>query len=72
MKCENCGFVINPGDQKCIKCGAKINPMNVVMPGVDIIENNLKNNKLNSKLFIITIVGIIVLAILVFIIIKFF
>ena len=71
MKCENCGFITNPGDQKCIKCGARINPMNVVMPGVEVIENGTKSKKLNNKMLIFAIAGIFLLAIVVFIVIKF-
>lgn len=72
MKCDNCGFITNPGDQKCIKCGARINPMNVVMPGIEVNNENIKNTpKKTNYLLIIIISGIIVLAIIVFLVIKF-
>lgn len=70
MKCDNCGFITNPGDQKCIKCGAKIDPMNVVMPGIEKIDLKTGKNK-NTKLIFIIVGSIILLALIVFLVIKF-
>ncbi len=71
MKCDNCGFTPNPGDQICINCGAKLSIINAVVPEVDVIEskNDTKNNK---KIIIISIIGVLLFIIVVFIIIRIF
>lgn len=70
MKCEQCGFIPNPGDQVCINCGAKLSIKNAVMPGVETI--NIEKNKNNNKKIIPLLVSIIiVLSIIIFVIVKF-
>lgn len=70
MKCEQCGFIPNPGDQVCINCGAKLSIKNAVMPGVETIniEKNMNNNK---KIIPLLVSIIIVLSIIIFVIVKF-
>ena len=49
MKCDNCGYKVNPGDQICINCGAKLSLNNTYMPEVG--ENYPKEE--NNKKFLI-------------------
>ena len=66
MKCENCGFMANPGDQVCMNCGAKLSLY------ASEENSSLKNNKKNNSLFVLLLVGGIILAIvLVVLFIKF-
>lgn len=70
MKCDNCGFDTNPGDQICINCGAKLSVANQMMPKVE--ENPTKEEKKQyNKAFIYTIIGIVVSIIIIFLIIKY-
>ncbi|MDE6285274.1 MAG: hypothetical protein K2M17_05965 [Bacilli bacterium] len=70
MKCENCGYVVNPGDQVCIHCGAKLSVANAIMPEVgETVSTNAKNS--NRRIFVWTLLGIVVLVVIVFVIIKF-
>ena len=70
MKCEKCGYAVNPGDQICINCGAKLSLNNLIMPEVENIpiESEKKDNK---KIIIITIGAIVIAIVIIFLIIKF-
>lgn len=70
MKCEKCGFIPNPGDQVCINCGTKLSVINVVVPEVEKIK--IEDNKKHNIIFIILLaLGIIMVIIVLFLIIKF-
>ena len=45
MKCDNCGYKVNPGDQICINCGAKLSLNNTYMPEVGENYPKEENNK---------------------------
>ena len=69
MKCDKCGFKPNPGDQICMNCGAKLSLVNVVVPEVEKVEvEPVRNTK---KIVIISVVGVLLLIILVFVIVRF-
>lgn len=70
MKCDKCGFIPNPGDQVCINCGAKLSLINAVVPELETV-NVPDEKKSNKKLVIGAIIGIVVLIVAVFLIIKF-
>lgn len=73
MKCEKCGFVPNPGDQVCINCGAKLSVINAVVPDVEeITAKTVEKTGNNRKLIMVTIFGVVVLIIAVFVVIKIF
>lgn len=69
MKCEKCGFIPNPGDQICIKCGAKLSLVNAVMPEIEEVSIE-QEKRVNKKFIIGVIAGIVILILIVFLIIK--
>lgn len=70
MKCDNCGFIPNPGDTICMKCGARLSSKNAIVPGLEKIEETYKKSN-NTKLIVGIILGIVLLALIVFVVIKF-
>ena len=70
MKCDNCGFQANPGDQICLNCGSKLS-LAAIQSVDDIARLNEKTEepvkkKVNPLPFIILgVVAFIVLIILV-------
>lgn len=71
MKCDNCGFIPNPGDQICINCGAKLSLANAVVPGIEKVKNEPIEKNNITRLIIIISLGILLLAVIVFLIIKY-
>lgn len=71
MKCKNCGFEVNPGDQICMNCGAKLSVENTVLPEVEKIPKPTKNCKNNIPTIILITIVILIIIIAVFLIIKY-
>lgn len=70
MKCENCGFTPNPGDQVCINCGAKlkvatIQSINDIEKLSYVPEKEVKSNKKVWLIALITTLVIILIAIII-------
>ena len=55
MKCDKCGFNINPGDQVCMNCGAKLSLY------VEPENSSLKNDKKSKYKYLALIIGGILL-----------
>lgn len=72
MKCDKCGFTPNLGDQVCMNCGAKLSSDNALILGVDAFKLEEEKVKKNNILIVIfTVLGIIIISIIIFLVIKF-
>lgn len=71
MKCDNCGSLVNPGDQVCINCGAKLSSTNAYIPEVGETITKNEEPKKDNKLFILGVILVVVIVlIIIFFIIK--
>ena len=71
MKCDKCGYQVNPGDQVCINCGAPLSSENAIIPEVDGVYMT-KSEKKNRTWLIFVILGVILFIVIVFLLVRFF
>ncbi len=67
MKCDKCGFNINPGDQVCMNCGAKLS-LYLKPESPEPLENEKKSN---SKYLALIIGGVLLFIFLVVLLVIF-
>ncbi len=70
MKCANCGFTPNPGDQICMNCGAKLSLYTPEEIKPEVVETKKKDQKFLIFLIGGIILGIIIVALVTFFIVK--
>ncbi len=70
MKCDKCGFEVNPGDQICINCGSKLSEVNMVYPNLETEKKSkkIKNvKKRNTILFyILSVILLLIILLIIF------
>lgn len=67
MKCDKCGYDVNPGDRICLNCGAKLSNNNAVMPEVEKVNIEEKKDKKNFIILIVLGVIIVIIFVLLFV-----
>ena len=71
MKCDKCGYKVNPGDQVCINCGAPLSQLNAIIQEVDGVYKPVEE-KTSKKWVLFIILGVLLFIVVVFLIVYFF